>query len=64
MEPIERTWAASLEAGAMLLGLAMEIAGAISRVLVLSGLITLMVDIQVESPSAETTTCVSAPGSP
>ena len=82
MEPIERTWAASLAAGAMLLvipflifvryhdyslakpeiltsfgllaavgillGLAMEIAGAISRVPILSGLITLMVDIQVE----------------
>ncbi|MEE8476563.1 MAG: sulfatase-like hydrolase/transferase [Myxococcota bacterium] len=87
MERIERTWAASLAAGAMLLvipflifvryhdyslatpeiltsfgllaavgillGLAMEIAGAISRVLILSGLITLMVDIQVESPERD-----------
>ena len=83
MEPIARTWAASLAAGAMLLvipflvfvryhdysltkpeilasfgllaalgillGLAMEVAGAVSRVLILSGLVTLVVDIQVET---------------
>ncbi len=83
MEPIQRTWAASVAAGAMLLmipflvfvryhdyslakpeilasfgllaavgillGLAMEVAGAVSRVLILSGLVTLMVDIQLET---------------